>query len=496
MKPIGTITVYFPHIDEETRSTLHSVMDEAENYADFVEKLCDKVCNEESSPLVEYFAALHAYRLDNYVLFVKLQAAGKISELATPLFLLTRARRGERVTWDEMRKAQMTALELAPNDWIAILLYLAWRGLAESLYPESDVNIRPIETISSCVYEDSDLTFFKSYLEQLEAQAYLKDYKRKESISHLKQALAIARKFDEQLMVADLLIKIADLTKHTDVKQAIDLFISSQNLSKQLGYKHGIGLTQHHLGHIMGLRGEFDAAIDHQLEYRAVRESLGLPVLWMNSIIAFYYNQVEDGEKSYQFAKVFLDYDGLVDRYLGYAKAQAAWSLINLDRLDEAKEVLADAKEIVLKSGDSRQIMHLQVAEGVLEREEKNYDIAITCFEYALDYLKENPVPLIQNICLLNLTKIEIELLPEESIDAESDTSGPWMQRLMEYVEKNDWPGIAAQASLLKAKLRAKQGKQEEVRKILKEVKKIAESPSMKYLNDMVISMFPDIIIA
>jgi len=86
-------------------------------------------------------------------------------------------------------------------------------------------------------------------------------------------------------------------------------------------------------------------------------------------------------------------------------------------------------------------------------------------------------------------------MLTEESLDEKSESSGPWMQKLEEHVKTNDLPGIAAQSMLLKAKLRHRQGQYDEVRKILKEVKKIAQAPSMKYLNDLIISKFPDIII-
>ena len=43
----------------------------------------------------------------------------------------------------------------------------------------------------------------------------------------------------------------AKTIKHTDVKQAIDLLLSSRELSEQLGYRYGIGIVQHELGHII-----------------------------------------------------------------------------------------------------------------------------------------------------------------------------------------------------------------------------------------------------
>ncbi|MCK5390099.1 MAG: hypothetical protein KAJ36_06395, partial [Candidatus Thorarchaeota archaeon] len=83
----------------------------------------------------------------------------------------------------------------------------------------------------------------------------------------------------------------------------------------------------------------------------------------------------------------------------------------------------------------------------------------------------------------------------EESLDEKSESSGHWMEKLEEHVKTNDLPGVAAQSKILKAKLRHRQGQYDEVRKILKEVQEIAQAPSMKYLNDMLISKFPDIIV-
>lgn len=49
MKPIGTITNYFPFLKEETISVLTSVMDAATNYYDFVLRLGNKICDEDVS---------------------------------------------------------------------------------------------------------------------------------------------------------------------------------------------------------------------------------------------------------------------------------------------------------------------------------------------------------------------------------------------------------------------------------------------------------------
>jgi len=67
--------------------------------------------------------------------------------------------------------------------------------------------------------------------------------------------------------------------------------------------------------------------------------------------------------------------------------------------------------------------------------------------------------------------------------------------KLEEQVQEHDFPGIAAQSMILKAKLRYRQGKYDDVRKILRDVQETAKTPSMRYLNDMMISKFPDMIV-
>ncbi|MFW9864422.1 MAG: hypothetical protein ACFFET_19210, partial [Candidatus Thorarchaeota archaeon] len=78
MEPLGTITMCYPFVDEKTKDTLESVMNDAENYGDFTEKLCDRVISEPSSPVLEYLVFSFAYWLDNYNLIDRLEAAGKV----------------------------------------------------------------------------------------------------------------------------------------------------------------------------------------------------------------------------------------------------------------------------------------------------------------------------------------------------------------------------------------------------------------------------------
>ena len=484
----------FPHVDDTTRATLLSIMEEADNYADFTERLCERVCAEESPPLLEYLAVFFAFHVEWYALIDRLHSCGKVSHLAKPIWLLVRGRRGESIRWDEMKPAMQSALSISPNDWITCHLYLAWRFKAEILYPDADVDIRPIDAIAANVNENSDLEFFNAYLLQFEALGYLREYKVTEALAKLEQALAVARKFDDQILVVDYLLDLASNIKHTDAQKGLQLFAQLKEIAGELGYRDRIGYANQQLGHMKGIRGEMDAAIESQIEYKKIRESLGLPTEYLSSVIAFLYNQIGNGTKAYEYAKIVLDFEDSVLRHLSYTRVQLCWALINLGRFDEAKPELAAAQTIANKSGDSNQIMWVRLVEGILDKEEGRFESAIDCFDEVLSFTAEYPIPIFQSMCLLNLTEIEIEMLIDASLKEGSEISGPWMKRLFDHAEKNDLPGIAARAKLLKAELYSRQGRSREAKKLLKEVHKTSKNPSMRYLQDIAVSMFPEII--
>lgn len=495
MKPIGTITACFPHVDEETKIVLATVMTEAENFADFTKKLCERVCKEETTPLLEYFAVYFSFRLGLSSLIDRLQDIGKVCDLALPLMLLDKVSRGKSMTWSQMRAAQVSAIKAAPNDWIVCHQYLTWRIQAESLFPDSDVDVQSIDAITLSVNQHQDLKFFESYLHWLTASHHVRDNNRALAVEELKQALVIAREFDEQVMIVDLLINIVNNIKHTNYSQAMDLLKSSKKLSEQLGFTYAIGIAAHHMGHIMSYRGELDAAIECQAQYGAMCESLGVRKMGVNLITAAFLNYMGNGGKALELLEGDRESWKANRRILPFFHTQMAYAWINLGNLDKARLELSVAEEMAIKSGDARQILRSRVIEGILEKEECDFDAAISTFKEVMDYLEDNPTPIWQDLALLSLTEIEIEQLTDEQLEQKPDTSGPWMQRLFQHVEKNDLPGIAAHALLLKAELRRKQKRFDDMRKLLKQVQKTAKAPSMKYLNDLAVSMFPDIIV-
>ncbi|MFW9794439.1 MAG: hypothetical protein ACFFEE_09060, partial [Candidatus Thorarchaeota archaeon] len=164
MESLGTITMCFPHVDEETRSVLKATMEKADNFANFTERLFNLVMSESTSALLSYLTVFFLNGARNYTLLNRLEQSGKIPTLAEPLILCMKSERGHDVSWVEMRTSLLNAINEVPNDWFATQLYLTWRMRVEYIYTETDVDVKPIDIITSNVNSNEELEYFRSHL--------------------------------------------------------------------------------------------------------------------------------------------------------------------------------------------------------------------------------------------------------------------------------------------------------------------------------------------
>ena len=58
MKPIGTVTKYYPFLNQETVEILESLVNDAENYRNFVKNLAESIEDLEMSKEIAQFAVV------------------------------------------------------------------------------------------------------------------------------------------------------------------------------------------------------------------------------------------------------------------------------------------------------------------------------------------------------------------------------------------------------------------------------------------------------
>ncbi|MFW9847265.1 MAG: hypothetical protein ACFFD6_10980, partial [Candidatus Thorarchaeota archaeon] len=135
MDPLGTITMYYDFIDGETREALQSVAENSYSYRDFVKQLCDRVCADDSSDLLVYFATVHANLLWDYESLERLFERYNEVPIARPYFLISRSFRGESVDWDSVLESIEYVLTTYTEDWLLLDMYLTRHSILLTRVP-------------------------------------------------------------------------------------------------------------------------------------------------------------------------------------------------------------------------------------------------------------------------------------------------------------------------------------------------------------------------
>jgi tetratricopeptide (TPR) repeat protein len=493
LKPLGTITACFPYVDEETKKTLQLVMDEAKDYNDFAELLCNKTISEDVPELVTYYAYYHAYNQLRFDLVRKLENEARGSDLAKPFVLLTRP--WGNIDWEEFQKSISSALKVAPNDWIACQIYMLWRvDIGSSAnYPEVRTDLETLKILESKIESDEEFSCYRSNLYHIAAREYLAEGKIEEAKKWYDRAINNAKKHDNLQALSVLLIDKANMIKNVNFNEALSILKIQRNISEKLGSPYLLGMNEWVLGYIAQARGEYEAAIKHLGECVNYLDPIGHVSLvhFYRLMIASQYNQMQNGAYALEIVNEVLQEYQTPNPWFPYIQQTRA--LINLERVDEAAQSLDLARDWVPKSGIDSTIGIIHFLDGLLHKKQGEFSSAKFELEQAHSCYGSFPLT---NRTLIHLTDVEIELFSYEKRKGKANISGPWMQALLEQVEEKDLPGIAAQALLLKAKFRFKQGRTVEAKKLMKKVLKTAETSGMTYLQTVAESLIPELMVS
>lgn len=492
VKPLGTITACFPHVDPDTKSTLESIMHEAKDYNDFADRLSERAIKDSVLPLVNFFAYFHAYNQNRYNLVRKIIEEDTVSELVRPFALMIQPQ--DSTDWVEFQKAIISAIKAAPNDWIGCHIYLTWRGLMESAsyYPEKDTDLKPLRILESKIENDEMFSYFSHHLHLYNAWKMMAEGNTESATKSYNRAITLAKKHDDLESVAILLTDKANIIKWSNFQEALSILKISREISEQLGYTYGLALNERILGLIAQARGEYEKAIEYLTEFATSAESLGHDIVFHKCVIGRNYNLMNDGRKALELTTEALEETSSPSPCFPYI--QNAWALLILDRLEEAMISLDKAREPAMKSGVEWLLGQIYFLEGLIHH--KQDDLASA--KYALEQahsISERQIGF-SNLTLLKLADVEIETYSYKEENADNDVSGPWLKQLLDHVQQKDVPGIAAQAILLKAKFRFKQGHTMEAKKLLQRVLRTSDTSGMHYLRNMAELMFPDLMIS
>jgi tetratricopeptide (TPR) repeat protein len=495
MKPMGSITMHYPFLEEESRDILVQVMANAWNYRDFVLQLAELVYLEKQSYPIAYVAVRHAANDDleyvdkivneyaDFAILKPWHLAHRLS--STPAFEPYLEIGGtQNQEYDELfSKSTRTARETQPPDWMLLEMILLEAWVSQSPSPERTQLLEYAEKLTGTNF---DLKRYSSYILELQAWDSFQVGHLDAAIILQSSACDIAKKNDDQVQLARVLSMLGNLVKNRDLAESMRLLALSDDICERLDLRSARALNFRQMGLVSKARGEYDDAIKYYLESIRLLESLNRSLYVVPQNLAFTYNFLGDSDEALEWATLSLETTKHAATRI-HAVFRMSEALSLLGRLDEAAKYLDQGRDLALKSGSERSMFQLYTAEGFLDRALGNPAAAMQNWERALMIARDIGVRNFQNYALLQLARTELNEVDFSSFN-HNDISGLWLFKLEQDALEHDLPGMLVEAYILKARVFLKMARTDEALKILNEALKASEKPGLAMLRARVLN--------
>ena len=453
MEPIGTITMYFPFLDDESRTLLQEIMDDANNYHDFVMCLNERVLNENVPDLAIYFAIHHsALLLDMDGIEAIGKKYGKLPILRPNLFYAS-VHQGNLDDLEKVHESADQVLVTDPPDWLAIEMRFLKFEADLLQYPKTLYDTNNLEKLEELIRSSPDFAFFENILYDCYRERAARDGDLEEKIRSTNQAIMSAENHDDLVRLAWHLRIKSDYLRSESTIEARDSLLRAYEVMDSLGNTAGIASTLLYLARLYATRGEYDQAIEQTLESIRIRESMDLPRGSNAILLSTLYNAAGDPNAGLEWARYAeIDFDSNPSLY-PRAILNQAWSLILLGRKTEARVMIDTIHEDVMKSGLEVLLAWLYFITGVLDLDEGNTDSATSNIRNALELYEGKSAIEYALIFLYYLARIDVFQACRKVDKITSEGSLPWLTLLEERAKSDDLPGILGLSYILKARM-------------------------------------------
>lgn len=477
MQPIGTITMYYPFLDEETRRIMEEIMEKANNYYDFVGKLKEFVLAEEPTDLLIYFAIHHSGLLLDIDSYQEIGRKYSKVPIIQPSLFYVSVLQGNYEHVAYAHEAVDDFLSTNPPVWLALEMRCLRFEVDLLQYPKTLYNTKNVDEIERIMKHNPQMEFFYNILYDCYRERAMRNGDIEEAIQYTKLAIEYAERFNDTVRLAYHLRTIADYLQRTNLTEARQCLLEAHELMLSLEIPVGIASTLHHLSRLDAIRGEYSLSIERNLEAISIRDEVGLSIGVYALMLSTIYNTIGDPESGLDWARAaeldFETHPGVKPRSI----MNQAWSHALLNRRNEALVLLESVKENVLKSGMESILAWFYFVNGVLDMMNDEYDSARSYMEEAVDLYEgksyyENALIFVHHLALLDVI-------------SEHD-SFPWLVFLENKARDEDLPGILGQVLVLKARQLHAYGDIEALNEVINEVKSIGREPGMRFLIDEV----------
>ncbi|MFW9976326.1 MAG: hypothetical protein ACFFDQ_13725 [Candidatus Thorarchaeota archaeon] len=458
-------------------------MSKASNYYDFVMKLCDMACLEDSPSDLTYLAAVHAWRLSANDAKTKLMQRFKddsiVRSWTAPQHIL-----GTEKLFDGIDEA----INTAKDNWLRIELLCLKSWYARYHIADEKLWAEPIDIAEALMEEDSEMDCFAALVYTVRGELSFMDQQNDRGYDSYNKGIELAKKYDDQFQLYQLLWTFSSWIKTWDARRALKLQEEAYKLAKKFGSPQKIAEAMADMGRISEGLGEYDLAIEcyqNSIDtygsppMEIYREVIDSPTFGLSRI----YCELGDGETGLEWIDAAIDFVGPRATELPYLFGQRAEALVILKRFEEATQQLEICRKGALKAGAEGYVALCEIGSGYLELAHGDPLAAIEIFKPGYEFLSTGPAAIYINRFLIALTRAEIAANRAVSPNERSER---WMMRLEKNAREKGLPGILMIHALLKSEYLLSQGLVQQAIDVLKESLVEELSDTTKTLYDRI----------
>ncbi|MFX0091142.1 MAG: tetratricopeptide repeat protein [Candidatus Hodarchaeota archaeon] len=487
MEPIGTITKYFPFIGSEVREYVIPLMKVAENYSNFVERLCERICWQKVHPKIAMFAMKHVANLLRYDLGMKIVSKYEHLNPVRAWRMWGDVYIGKAVSRDAAFQTIDAVLATPLEAWLSIEMLLLKSHLLHRTNPRE--SLRVLTEVEIILKSRDELNCFKTdFYRHLGGVYYILDDYEKCTEAY-ESALRLANEYDD-LFSAGWALNGLGMSLSISEAKRIDFFTDAQEIFKQLGFLHAIPTLLNNIGFSFVSLGEYDQALECYLESNKLFElAYGIPNYYATLNISVLYGNLGETEKALNHAKKVLTFAKKRDPGDPAPYTEMGRALILSGRLQDAFEYLETGGELAFKVGSKKELARYYLVRGMFDREKGDIESAVLTLQRGLRIAEDidNFYHTLQ--ILLHLAEAEVVLYANEGRKHATNPEIA-LSRLEQIAREQNLPGLLVQMILLRAELQMIQGRKEKARTYLKDALQLCDSSALSSLRQKVLERF------
>ncbi len=479
---MGTITKYYPFINEESKSILSSLMNDSRSYYDNVQRLAKLVLETEVSDDLVYIAAAQCwYAPEGTLRNAILEKYNSLASIKPWGYIWGTQERWNVEICQALLQSINSALKPPTENWKIVELLLA-HAFNLSNRPEA-VNL--LSTAKAILNQEPDLLCFEPIVYLIEGDMFSLEGKAIDAMTSYRKAYELAIAKNDSVYEFFSIVSLGNCSRNRTPQESIDLFEQAYQIAQDLGTPVFTGEALHYVGLTYEILGEYDLAISSQLEclneYPSTRNEM------IFGVLSRLYAIIGNGQASLEWANRSLEDK---EYHMGYLRKARA--LIILDRLDEAEMFLNTASKKVLQVGDDAHLARYHFVSGLLDLAIGEFTNAMSTLEQAYEIVYPRETLTYLNEILIALAKAELALLIR-SRNRNEVISGKWISILENHARSYNMPGIAMQAALMRSEVFKSQDQLQDAYETLRRALESSDSPGVKTLRKRITARLQEI---